>query len=61
MRAVKGKVLFIDPSVGLNRQDHSDVNKLERSRAIRHRPECASLTYEVPMAHFAGSRRYNLG
>ena len=55
MRAVKGKVLFIDPSVGLNRQDHSDVNKLERSRAIRHRPECASLTYEVPMAHFAGS------
>ena len=50
-------MLFIDPSVGLNRQDHSDVNvnKLERSRAIRHRPECASLTYEVPMAHFAGS------
>ena len=55
MNAVKGKVLFTGPGVGLNRHDHPDVNKLVKSLAIRDRPEFASLTYEVPMAHFAGS------
>ena len=55
MDVVKGKVLFIDPGVGLNRQDLSDANKLVMSRAIRYRPECASLTYKASMAHFARS------
>ena len=55
MNAVKGDVLFIGPGVGLNRHDRSDVNKLVKSLAIRDRPECASLTCQSPMAHFARS------
>ena len=55
MNAVKGKVLFIGPGVGLNRHDRSDLNKLVMSLAIRDRPECASLTFESPMMHFARS------
>ena len=55
MNVVKGKVLLIGPGVGLNHHDRSEVNKLVVSLAIRDRPECASLTCESPMIHFARS------